>query len=233
MNAAPELLAVGRLVEGASRARDALDLVLALSGQLRGAHAATSERPAFDPKRRTTPRWGCGSSTVQKATRKDLSPHKLDAVATTGERRPSGAIVPKPAFTSEALDARLRTTLVDRSARRLHGREEQPRRPPSPAGRGGRSSSCRKAGFGLRQELLQFPPDSIVIGLEFKQRRSLRAHRHRALLRARRTSTHHRPRRSASCGACCSTCTRVFTVSPRGPEGKLYPHARRSAARLE
>jgi glucose/arabinose dehydrogenase len=161
---APGDLAFGRLVEGSLGCDGALDYV----HLRRGIHAPTSAASTPEPASDTLGLWRLASASGERVA--DLSPLKNDARVASPARAPATAIEPPPGNQLTAVDRKLKVVLLDRSADEAFLAVKV-----DSEGQvfvGGREAvfvfEPQRAGYGPKRELLRFPNDSIIIGLEFR-----------------------------------------------------------------
>ena len=160
----PGELAFGRLVEGSLGCDGTLDYV----HLRRGIHAPVSAKNAPDVGSDTLGLWQLASAAGGRVA--DLSPAKNDARATAAPSAKSNAVVPPPGNQITAADPKLKVVLLDRSADDVFMAVKV-----DSEGQvfvGGRKALFAfepdKEGYRAKRELLRFPEDSIIIGLEFR-----------------------------------------------------------------
>ncbi|HEY1068523.1 MAG TPA: LamG-like jellyroll fold domain-containing protein, partial [Pirellulales bacterium] len=164
--AAPERLAIGRLVEGDLACRGSIDFVHLLKGEEDGSPRGVEAKEYPTVEDKTLALWKLHGA---EGDATDLSSRQLIAK----RQRPGtagGPPMPSPGPHLSAVDPRLQVALVDRSERDVYMGVKVDR-----DGRlfvGGRERvflfAPQGRGFAPRHELLKFPPDSIIIGLEFR-----------------------------------------------------------------
>lgn len=164
-SAAPGELAFTRLVEGGLGCNGTLEFV----HLRRGAHEASTSATAPQPSADTIGLWIFDKPEQEQVA--DLSPAKNPAKRTTTAApaaQSSKAPVPPPGV--QLSGDKLKVTLIDRSPNDVYMAIKA-----DSAGRlfvGGREAvyvfEPTASGYGPRQELLRFPQDSIIIGLELR-----------------------------------------------------------------
>ena len=159
----PGDLAFGRLVEGSLRCDGTLEYVHIRRG-IHNTLSATSPELAPD----TIGLWRLASAADGRVI--DLSPLKNDARTALSANKATAAVVPPPGNQLSAADPKLKVVLLDRSAEDVYMAVKV-----DSEGQvfvGGREAvfvfEPDKAGYRPKRELLRFPDDSIIIGLEFR-----------------------------------------------------------------
>ncbi len=160
----PGDLAFGRLVEGSLGCDGSLEYV----HLRRGIHTPVSSAVAPEAASDTLGLWRLASAAGGSV--KDLSPAKNDARAASPASAKSNAVVPPPGNQLTATNPKLKVVLLDRSAEDVYMAVKV-----DSEGQvfvGGREAvfvfEPDKAGYRPKRELLRFPDDSIIIGLEFR-----------------------------------------------------------------
>lgn len=164
----PGDFAIGRLVEGSFGCDGEIELVRLLSGPVESTSVSNAAPDAS--KQKIVGHWKFGPGDGAEVA--DLSPLKnaaKRAVVTTGDA--AKAPVPSPGVHLKAVDPKLKVTLIDRSPDQVYMGVKVDR-----SGHvfvGGREGvfvfEAKDDGtFAPRREILRFPQDSIIMGLEFK-----------------------------------------------------------------
>ena len=160
----PGDLAFGRLVEGSIGCNGMLDYV----HLLRGIHAPAASATAPEAGPDTLGLWQLAKASGGRAA--DLSPAKNDARAAASAGAHAAAFVPPAGNQLTAADRKLKVVLLDRSEADVYMAVKV-----DTEGQvfvGGREAvfvfEPEKTGYRPKRELLRFPDDSIIIGLEFR-----------------------------------------------------------------
>ena len=164
----PGDFAVGRLVEGSFGCDGEIELVRLLSGPVEITSVANADPDAH--RQKVVGHWKFGPNDGADAA--DLSPLKNPAkraAVTTGAA--AKAPVPSPGVHLKAVDPQLKVTLIDRSPDQVYMGVKVDR--DGHVFVGGREGvfvfEAKEDGtFAPRREILRFPQDSIIMGLEFK-----------------------------------------------------------------